>query len=87
MNCNIYLVLQFKQNVREKRGKATAIVEGEDCNDWMVVDIGKQQCLVAVLSLLQYITHHICIFKKPKKITPSISEAQTLRTRKLCLLS
>eukprot|EP00795_Rhopilema_esculentum_P013842 gene13842-4781_t len=31
---------QFKEKVRERRGKSTAVVEGEHCNDWMVVDIG-----------------------------------------------
>ncbi len=36
--------LQFKKKVREQRGKATAVVEGEDCLDWMAVDIG--QCLM-----------------------------------------
>eukprot|EP00794_Sanderia_malayensis_P017417 gene17417-19160_t len=34
------LCSKFKEQVRKKRGKATAVVEGEDCLDWMAVDIG-----------------------------------------------
>ena len=31
---------QFKERVREMQGSSTAVVEGEDSNDWLVVDIG-----------------------------------------------
>jgi len=34
------LVLQFKKAVIAKKGGVTAVVEGQDCHDWMVVDIG-----------------------------------------------
>ena len=39
--CINVFCFQFKEKVREMGGKSTAVVEGEDCLDWMVVEIGR----------------------------------------------